>query len=131
MKVSEMRDDELVALYIQLRDRRAQRKGAYDIDDAGDKQKQEKIEALLLHRFQLSGIESVKTAMGTAYKSTRTSATVADWDMFFDFVKEGEAWELIEHRASKEAVVQYKAANDELPPGINWRSEVVINVRRG
>jgi hypothetical protein len=122
---------EVVETYIKLRDRRAQRKKAYEAEDAGDKEKQDKIETYLLREFQESGVESIKTSAGTAYKSSRVSATVADWDSFFtDYVVPNQAWEMLERRCSKEAVQQYKAANDDLPPGINWTETVTVNVRR-
>lgn len=130
MKVTDMRDDEIVQLYIALRDRRATRKAKYDADDADDKAKQEKLEGIMLHRMQESGSESIRTQFGTAFKSTRTSATVADRDMFLQFVRENEAWEMLESRVNKTAVEQYRAANDEIPPGVNVRTEVTVNFRR-
>lgn len=130
MNINEVNDQGLVKLYIQLRDRRSQRKAAYENEDAADKGKQEKIEGILLKRFMDQGIESVKTCAGTAYKSVRSSASVADWESFFDFVRGNEAWGLLEHRASKAAVEEHKNSFGELPPGLNWREEIVINVRR-
>lgn len=130
MKVSELNDEALVKAYIQLRDRRSKRKAAFDNDDATDKSHQEKIEVLLLKRFMENGIESVRTTAGTAYKSIRSSASVASWDDFFGFVQEHQAWSLLEHRASKTAVEEHKEVTGALPPGLNWREEVVINVRR-
>jgi hypothetical protein len=41
-----------------------------------------------------------------------------------------EAWHMIEKRCSKVGVEQYRAEHDEVPPGINWREERVVNVRR-
>lgn len=125
-----MKINELVEKYIALRDRRAERKASYEKDDSNDVALQEKIEAVLLKHFNESGVESVKTEYGTAYKSSRTAATVADRDVFFSYVREHNAYELLEARCNKTAVAQHKAANDDLPPGINWREEVVVNVRR-
>jgi hypothetical protein len=125
-----MKINELVEKYIALRDRRAERKASYDKDDSLDVAMQEKIEAVLLKHFNETGAESVKTAYGTAYKSSRTSATVADRDVFFTYVIEHKAYELLESRCNKTAVAQHKAANNDLPPGINWREELTINVRR-
>lgn len=122
---------EVVATYIKLRDRRAKRKAEYEAADAADKEKQEKIEAYLLKEFNESGIDSIKTEFGTAYKSTRTSATVADWDAFFtQYVVPNQAWEMLERRVNKTAVEQFKAANEDLPPGINWSETQVVNIRR-
>ena len=60
----------------------------------------------------------------------RTSATVADWDAYLAFVQTNERWDMLEKRCAKLAVEQYRAANDDLPPGINWKSAVTVNVRR-
>ena len=127
-----MKLNELVEKYIVLRDRRAERKRAYEEADAADVALQEKIEAVLLKTFDENGMDSVKTANGTAYKSTRNSATVGDRDAYINWVLEDpqERQVFLESRCNKSAVEQYKAANDELPPGINWRSELVVNVRR-
>lgn len=125
-----LRDDELVRLYIGLRDRRAKRKAAYEQDDAPDAAKMDKIEGLLLRRMQESGQESVRTAAGTAYKTSKNYASVADWDVLLQFVQEHGAWEMLTRGVNKSAVEQYKAVAEELPPGVNMRTEVVVNFRR-
>jgi hypothetical protein len=130
-KISELDDVSLLKLFIALRDRRAQRKAAYDADDAGDKDKQNKIEVEFLRRFQDRGIDNVAARdVGTAYKSTRSSATVADWDAFLDHVRENEAWEMLERRVNKTAVEQFKSVEGDLPPGVNWAETQVVNFRR-
>jgi len=128
--LSELRNDELVQLYIGLRDRRAKRKADFNNADAEDKERQAKIEALLMKKMAESGDEAVRTKAGTAYRTTRTTASMADWDAFLAYVKEHDAWELLTHSVSKDGVSQHLAANDELPPGVNWREEIVVNVRR-
>lgn len=130
MKITELRDDELVKLYIGLRDRRAKRKAEYELDDAPDQTKMDKIEGILLHRMQESGQESVRTAAGTAYKTTKVYSSVADWDSLLGFIKDHDAWEMLTRGVNKTAVEQYRAANDDLPPGVNMRTEVVVNFRR-
>jgi len=125
-----MKLSELVAAYVQARDAKASLKAEYDEKLAHLEERLNKIEAKLLEVFEQTGMESVKTEHGTAYKSTRTTVSVADRDSFMEFVKSGDHWSMMEVRAAKTAVEQYKAANDELPPGINWRSEVVVNIRR-
>lgn len=130
-KISEVDDASLLKLFIALRDRRAERKAAYQADDEGDRTKQDKIEIEFLRRFQERGIDNVSTkGVGTAYKSTRASATVADWDELLGHVRENDAWELLERRVNKTAVEQHKAVNDDLPPGVNWAETQVVNFRR-
>ena len=106
--VKDLNNEQLVKVYIQLRDRRSARKRAYEMEDEDDKAKQEKIEGILLHRFQEDGIESCKTSSGTAYKSVRTSASVADPDLFFSYVVKNDMWDLLEKRCNKTLVDQYK-----------------------
>jgi hypothetical protein len=130
-KITELDDVSLLKLFIALRDRRAQRKAAYDEDDAGDKDKQNKIEVEFLRRFQDRGIDNVSARdVGTAYRSTRSSATVADWDAFLEHVLSNEAWEMLERRVNKTAIEQFKSVNDDLPPGVNWAETQVVNFRR-
>lgn len=130
-KISEVDDATLLKLYIGLRDRRAERKAAYQADDESDRTKQDKIETEFLRRFQDRGIDNVSArGVGTAYRSTRVSATVGDWDCLLGHVQENEAWELLERRVNKTAVEQFRTVNDDLPPGVNWSETQVINFRR-
>lgn len=122
--------NELVSKYIQVRDKKAEMKKEFDGKVAKIDAALDKIEAALLSYFNENGLESISTDAGTAYKTTRTSATVADWDASLTFIRDHELWHLLEHRVSKKAVEEFKAANDDLPPGINWREEQVVNIRR-
>jgi hypothetical protein len=126
-----MKLSDAVSLYIRLRDQKAQMKAEYEAAVAPVIERMEKLEAKLLEIFNTTGMDSVKTEFGTAYATTRTSATVADRNAFMEFVKAHEEWALLDVRASKAAVEQFRAANDnELPPGVNLREERVVNVRR-
>lgn len=126
-----MKLDEVVKNYIALRDKKAAIKADYDAKAAKIDDVLDKVEAKILEYFEQSGLESIRTDTGTAYKSTRNSATVADWDSVLAHILETENYQLLEHRVSKKAVEEYRMANEDLPPGVNWRSEVTVNVRRG
>ena len=128
--ISELRNDELVQMYILLRDAIAKEKAEFDQRVADKKAKQERIEGILLKRFDDSGEESARTKFGTAYKSVKKTASVGDWDSLLDYVRENEAWELLTRAVNKTVVEQFVAANDDLPPGVNWRTEVVLGFRR-
>lgn len=126
-----MKLSEAVTLYIQLRDKKAEMKSAFDASVAPINEKMDKLEAKLLDVFNKTGMDSIKTEHGTAYTAVRTTASVADREAFMDFVKANEEWSLIEVRAAKTAIEQFRDNNDnELPPGINIRSERVVNIRR-
>ena len=130
-KANDMDDATLVKLFIALRDRRARRKADFQLDDVGDKEKQERIEIEFLKRFNERGIDNVSArGIGTAYRSVRASAKVADWDSLLEFIQKEGAWEMLERRVSKVAVEQFKAETNDLPPGVDWGETQVINFRR-
>ena len=130
-KANDMDDGTLLKLFIALRDRRARRKADFQLDDVDDKEKQERIEIEFLKRFNERGIDNVSArGIGTAYRSVRASAKVADWDSLLEFIQKEGAWEMLERRVSKVAVEQFKAETNDLPPGVDWGETQVINFRR-
>lgn len=125
-----MKLSEAVSIYIKMRDKKAQMKAEFDASIAPLNEKMEKLEAKLLDIFNKTGMDSVKTEFGTAYTTTRVTASVADREIFMNYVKEHEEWSLLEVRAAKTAVEQYRSIHEDIPPGISMREERVVNVRR-
>ena len=125
-----MKLSEAVELYIKMRDRKAELKAEFDAKVAPLNEKMDKLEAKLLDVFNQTGMDSVKTESGTAYTTTRVTASVADKDVFMTHVRENDDWGLLEIRASKTAIEQYRSVHDDIPPGISMREERVVNVRR-
>lgn len=122
---------ELVKKYIELRDQKAAMKAKFAEQEAKVNEVMEKIEAKLLQVMEQLGVDNMKSEAGTAYRSTRASTTVADRDAFLKFLQESGEWSLADLRAAKATVTQYKDANNgALPPGLNWREEVVVGIRR-
>lgn len=121
---------EAVSNYIVLRDKLDAEKQAFKERTAKIEALKDKLEALIMTRLDAEGLESVRTEFGTAYKSLKTSATVADWDQVLPFILQHELWPMLERRVNKTVVEQYKQEHGVLPPGINWNAEYQINVRR-
>lgn len=125
-----MKFDDLIGKYVEVRDRKAalvadHKTKVAKFDDALDK-----LEAVLLAQFEQLGTDSVKTAHGTAYKTTKNSYQVADWEATLDFIRENELWHILEKRVAKAGVDAYKEENGDILPGLNARTEVTVNVRR-
>jgi hypothetical protein len=120
----------LVERYIKMRDTKDRLKKAYAKKIAPLEEAMETIEALLLKSFDEMGVESAKCGSGTAYKSRRISATVADWDAVLTHIIKKKSWGMLEKRVSKDAVAAYKDEYGDLPPGVNWREELTVNIRR-
>lgn len=128
--VAEIPIETIIEKYVALRDKKAELTAAY-------KQSVEKIDAgmdrcenFLMATMQRIGVDSFKTKFGTAYKTTKTSAQVADWDMTLGFIRDGGHWAMLTKNVSKDFVKAYKEEHNDLPPGINWRVETAINVKR-
>ena len=125
-----MKLDEIVGRSVALRDKKEeiakrQKDELRPYNDA-----LEKIEAALLNYVNQSGSDSCKTTAGTAFTSTRTSDTVADSDVFFGWVFERNAIDMLDSRCNKTAVEQYLDSTGELPPGINRRVEKIVCIHR-
>lgn len=125
-----MKIDELVGKYIQLRDKKAEMDAEHKARVSKITEALDKIEYVLLKEFHASGMDSVKTSAGTAYTQTRMSATVADWDIALKFIRDHDAYDMLEKRVAKSAVEAYIEETGTPPPGVNIRQEVVVNVRR-
>lgn len=132
MKVTELRDDQLIQLYIGLRDKRAKHKAEFDKADAPDRERMDKIEAIMLSRMIDSGAEAVRTNAGIAFKSTKSSANVADKEMYRQWLlaDPDNRMHIAEIRVNKPAVEQYREVHQEVPPGINMNTEVTVIFRR-
>ncbi len=122
--------DQIIDKYLKIRDEKVKIKDKYMSDVAHLDAAMDKIENYLQAEMQKSGLKNLPTELGTAYLSTRTAATVADWDSLLNYVRENGLWTLLEKRVNKTAVEEFVAANDDLPPGVNISQAVVVNVRR-
>lgn len=122
--------DTVVAKYIALRDRKKELKDAYDDQVAAIDTGMARCEQYFLAEMQRQGLESLPTKAGVPYKTAQTSATLGDADLFRQWVIANGAWHMVDWKANKTAVVAFREENDDLPPGVNWREELKVNVRR-
>lgn len=121
-----MNIDETVSKFFQLRKLKDERENEIKrIEEVMDK-----VRSKLLEHFNATGVELIRTELGTVYKSIRTSASVADWDIFLAHVKQHELWHLLEHRCSSKQAEDYVAVYNEAPPGVNLNRVATINIRR-
>jgi hypothetical protein len=122
--------EQLVATYIELRDTKADLKAKAQAEIDKVDAVLNKIEAKLLAHFNETGQTSAATPSGTAYKSTRTSITVADWGSTLPWIQTNGMWQMLDRRVNKTAVEEYREAHGTLPPGLNVHDELTVNVRR-
>jgi len=126
-----MKIADAISGYIKLRDAK---------EELAKKQKEEmkpyneklaKIEAWLMKKFLEEGVTQQKGKDGgIAFIQSNDSCKVVDQQAFMDFVKENNAFELMDVRASKTVVRDFMENQGEIPPGISYTQSDVIRVRR-
>lgn len=84
---------------------------------------------LILAELDAAGVNSMASSEGTVYKAVDTSVTVGDWPLTLEYIKENEAWDLLEARVSKVAAITVMNETDQPIPGVKVSQEVVLRVR--
>ena len=125
-----MKLSEAVEIYIALRDKKAEIDKARKAEVAVVQEKMDKLEGQLMVALDKLGGEGMRTAAGTAYISSRTSATIADKAAFMGHVKANLAWDLLDVRVNKTAVDVFATEHGDVPPGVNYRTERTVSIRR-
>lgn len=123
---------QLIALYVKLRQALRDADARHKERTQPSRDELMRIEGAMLARLQEQGIDSIKSADGTMYRSHRKSATLADPAAFKDFVIASKKWELADWRANATAVADY--INDHsgvVPPGVNYSVIYTVGVRTG
>lgn len=121
----------LAKAYIKLRDARTELKRTYDEQDGALKAKQERLEAEMLKFLNANEMDSVKTAAGTFYRQEEITPTGSDWDAFYKWIADNDAFDALERRIKKTFVREYMETNNgAIPPGVSVYREYVVRVRR-
>lgn len=122
--------DAMVERYVRLRDRKKEIEARHKEELAPYNEGMKLLEGYMLEALNQAGLSSMRSPHGTAYKSTRTSATVKDWPLTLAFIRERNAWDLLEARVSKLVAFQIMSDTSEPIPGVETSAEEVVNVRR-
>lgn len=121
----------VVATYIKIRDKRAENKKEFEAHDQKLKDQMETLSGFLLQTMRASGAESVRTKHGTVFTSIDITPQGQDWDKFYAWVAENNAFEALERRIKKTFIATYMEENDgELPPGVGVFRQHSVNIRR-
>jgi hypothetical protein len=122
--------DEVISTYLKLRAQKDALEAQTKEQVAKIKASLEKLEAWIKEQADAQGVTSFKTHHGTAFLTTNDYANVADWDAMLAFVKEHEAYDMLEKRVSKAAVRGYIEQTKQVPPGVNYGTRLDVNIRK-
>ena len=122
--------DAVIKKYMKLREKKAATEAEIKERVDAIKADMAKLEAFLMAKLDADGLTSFKTEYGTAFLTTTDFANVEDWDAVLRFIREEDAFDMLEKRVSKTAVRGYIEANKEVPPGIKYGTKLDINIRK-
>lgn len=129
--MSEVNAAQLAALYIKMRDKRAQLLHDYEAADNTVKEQMKLVQQKLLDICNETGANSLKTPYGTVTRSIKNRYWTSDWSAMREFIKDNDALDLLEQRIHQTNMKTFLAEHpDKLPPGLNQDSEFTISVRK-
>ena len=120
--------DKLAKVYVKIRDKRRELSAQ---DDKLRKQL-EQVSIAMLEICNEQGASTVRTEHGTVSVRSSTNYWTSDWEAFYAFVRDNDAFYLMQKRLSSTAIQQFLDENEEANiPGLNVKSEqsVVITKR--
>lgn len=120
----------VIAKYVSLRDKKAELKREMEEKTKEIDAALEKLEAYIRLQADEQGVTSFKTSSGTAFLTTVDAAYVADWDAVLKFIRDNQAYDMLEKRVNKTAVRAYIDAMKAVPAGVNYNTRLEVNVRR-
>jgi hypothetical protein len=131
-ETTELNLDELVKIYLTIRNEREKLKSSWEVKDGELEQEMKLLEQSMLTVCNDTNASSIRTESGTVIRSLKERFTTNDWDNFKKFVLDNEAIDLLERRIHqgnfKEFMAEHK--DDGLPPGVNVMREFTIVVRK-
>ena len=123
--------EEMVKDYVSIRDGLVGVRADFKKSEAQYKNAMANIETKIMEAADAQGVTSFKTPHGTAFKVTKETYNVANWDAALDFIIENDLRHFLTKKVSTPAVKEYMAENNNVqPPGLSPFVKVEINVRR-
>lgn len=114
--MSEANAEQLAKVYVKIRDKRRE----LAKQDEQLKEQLELVAQELLEICKQQGASTIRTAHGTVSKRVSKNYWTSDWDSFYKFIKEHDAFSLMYQRINSANMAQFLEENPEtLPPGLN------------
>ena len=123
--------DQLTAVYLKIRDKRAENKREFENVDKDLEAQQQMLAEQMLDSCKEIGADSIRTPHGTIIRSVKSKYWTGDWDSMYSFIKEHDAFGLLEKRLHQTNMKDFLHENpDVMPMGLNVENEYTIVVRR-
>lgn len=119
-ELNEMRVDELLAMTIRLRNQLSTDRKGWKLREAKVKAQITTIGSVMLNRCTQLGVDSFRTEAGSGYRSQTERFKVAPdgWSDLTNYILESGNFHLLQKRVSSDAVREIRAAEGQVPPGV-------------
>jgi hypothetical protein len=125
------RMDELAAVYIKIRDERARLKQDFEHKDIELEAQMNLLGEEMLNLCKELGADSIRTPAGTVIRTVKSRYWTNDWDSMYQFIKDNDAFGLLEKRLHQTNMKDFLSENpDVYPKGMNVESQFTVTVRR-
>ena len=125
--MSDHNASELADIYIKMRER------IRELEDKVKtiKEQQAMVADKMLELCNEQDANSLTTTNGTISRRLNCSYWTSDWDSFYNFVKDNDAYHLLEKRIHNGNMKEFLADNpDAVPMGLQARNQYIISVRK-
>lgn len=123
--------DQLTSVYLKIRDKRSELKREFEAQDAELGEQQQMLANQMLETCKEMNADSIRTPHGTIIRSVKSKYWTNDWDSMYRFIKDNDAFGLLEKRLHQTNMKDFLHENpDAMPMGLNVESEYNIVVRR-
>lgn len=125
--MTEITAEKLAKVYIKIRDARRELKRR---DDALEEQLKQ-VAGELLNICKEQGATTIRTEYGTISRRTSRRYWSNDWESFFKFIKDHDAFNLMHQRINTNNMQQFLEEHPDLyPPGLNADIEQTIVITK-
>jgi len=124
----EVNTEKLAKIYVKIRDKRRE----LEKQVAELKEQQDTVGSQLLEICKAEGAQTIRTQFGTVSRRITKNYWTSDWDSFFKFLKENDAFSLMHQRINSTSMAQFLEENPDLhPPGLNADvNQTIVIVKR-
>ncbi len=117
-------------MFRQLRDAAAAIQKKADEEIAKVKGSLKVVENELSARLQKDDVQAIRTASGTVYREEVIYPRATDWGIFYQWIKENDAFHFLEKRIGRRAVADHLTDGEEVPPGLDVTKTFEVRVRK-
>jgi hypothetical protein len=123
--------EELAKIYIKIRDAKEAAAERHKQEIATFNEQLEAISNELLEMCKSLDVSSMRTNEGTIIRKVTTNFNTNDWGSMFQFIKDHDAFGLLQQRLHQSNMKQFLEEHpDLLPPGLWSESKYTIVVKR-